>query len=78
MLQKVAMPRIEPLTENIYLSTDSRAYQLSQLIHHASADIFKNISTVPLTSSSSFVIFLYLFFFTCSLRNHIYDPPTRV
>ena len=43
-------------------TTNSHAYQLSQLVHYASADIFKYISTVPLTSSSYFVIFLYLFF----------------
>ena len=60
--KKVAMAGIEPLTRKKVCTTNSHAYQLSQLVHYASADIFKYISTVPLTSSSYFVIFLYLFF----------------
>ena len=59
--KKVAMAGIEPLTRKKVCSTNSHAYQLSQLVHYASADIFKYISTVPLASSSYFVIFLYLF-----------------
>ena len=55
------MAGVEPLSEKLYFTDDLRAYQLSQSVHYASADIFKYISTVPLTSSSSFVIFLYLF-----------------
>ena len=59
-------------------TTNSHAYQLSQLVHYASADIFEYISTVPLTSSSSFCYFSLNVFFTCSLHNHIYNPTTRV
>ena len=63
----------------------SFAYQLSQSVHHASADIFKNISTVPSTGEFQLFLLFLLFcyfslsvFFTCSVHNHINNPPTRV
>ena len=54
--KKVAMAGIEPLSRKKVCTTNSQAYQLSQLVYYASADIFKCISTVPLTSSGYFVI----------------------
>ena len=56
------MAGIEPRSRKKFCTKNADAYQLSQLVLYASADIFKYISTVPLTSSSNFVIFLYLFF----------------
>ena len=56
--KKVATAGIEPLSGKCLLRIEMLTN--CQLVHHASADILKNISTVPLSSSSSFVIFIYL------------------
>ena len=57
------MAGVEPLSEKLYFTDDLRAYQLSQSVRHASADILNQYQHSPMNEFQLFLLFFFIFFF---------------
>ena len=55
------MAWIEPLSKNFF--PKSRAYQLSQSVHYASADIYNQYQHSPMNEFQLFLLFFFICFF---------------